>query len=62
MTAFCYSEKCSTIMAVRSVLYSADLIGCEALSAFAPDRIAAAFVSALERAGGGSTDPETADA
>jgi S-adenosylmethionine decarboxylase len=39
-------------MAERSVLYSADLIGCDALSAFAPDRMAASFVSAIERAGG----------
>ena len=39
-------------MAAQSVLYCADLTGCDALPAFAPDRVAAAFCSAIERAGG----------
>ena len=39
-------------MASRSILYFADLTGCEALLAFSPDGIAEAFVSAIERAGG----------
>ena len=39
-------------MAAQSVLYCADLPGCEALPAFAPDRVAGVFVAAIERAGG----------
>jgi S-adenosylmethionine decarboxylase len=39
-------------MAPRSVLYSADLTGCEGLSAVEPAELAQAFAAALQRAGG----------
>ena len=36
---------------VKPILYSVDLIGCEALASIGRERITAAFVTALERAG-----------
>ena len=36
---------------VKPILYSVDLVGCEALASVGRERITAAFVTALERAG-----------